>query len=193
MPQKPDWSEFYAITQHASPSALLFKALGYVQHRGRAIDIGGGALKDTRYLLEQGFEVTVIDKEELMAQVARAIHSVKLHFVITAFVDFDFPKNTFDLASAMFALPFNPPDTFEAVIQKIKASLVPGGIFCGQLFGAHDEWSSNPDMTFHTKEQAEKLFSDLKIIELAEEERDGKLANGTPKHWHVFNFIVRQK
>jgi len=193
MPQQPDWSEFYSITQHAPPSNLLLKALGYVQHKGRAIDIGGGALKDTRHLLEQGFEVTVIDKEELMAQAAQAIHSAKLHFVVTSFADFDFPKDAFDLASAMFALPFNPPDTFEAVIRKIKTSLVPGGIFCGQLFGVHDEWSSNPDMTFHAKEQAEKLFSDLEIIELAEEERDGELANGTPKHWHIFNFIVRQR
>ena len=47
-------------------------------------------------------------------------------------------------------------------------------------------------MTFHTKEQMEKLFSDMEVILLDEEEKDDKTANGTPKHWHVFHFIAKK-
>lgn len=190
--KKKDWEEYYEITKNKPPSKLLIKALGYVANKGKAIDIGGGALKDTRYLLEQGFDVTVVDKSELMAKEAEAIKSDKLHYFVSSFLDFDFPKNEYDIASAMYALPFNLPESFDAVFGRIKQSLVKGGIFCGQCFGVRDEWSTNQKMTFHTKEQVESLLSDMEVILLDEEEKDDRTANGTPKHWHVFNFIAKK-
>ncbi len=188
-----DWVEYYKITKDRPPSKLLVRALEFVKDKNKAIDIGGGALKDTRYLLSQGFNVTVIDKDELMAEEAVKIPSDKLHYFVSSFEDFDFSKNQFDIASAMFALPFNPPSTFNEVTKNIKEALVKDGIFCGQLFGINDSWSGRPEMTFHAKEQAEKLFSGMEIIFFEEEEKDGKTANGTLKHWHVFHIIARKK
>ncbi len=190
---KNEWTEFYEITKNKPPSKLLVKAIEYVKDKNKAIDIGGGALKDTRYLLSLGFDVTVIDANELMAEEAKKIVSKKLHYFVTPFDKFDFPENNFDIASATSALPFNSSDTFDKVIKNIKESLVKNGIFCGQLFGVRDEWSSRSKMTFHTREQAEKLFSDMEIIDFREEEKDGKTANGTLKHWHIFHFIARKK
>lgn len=158
-----DWTQYYEITRNKPPSKLLIKALGYVKNRERAIDIGGGALKDTRYLLEQGFDVTVIDSSELMVKEAKKIHSKELHYFISFFDKFDFPKNTFDIASAMYSLPFNQPETFDMVFEKIKNSLVRGGIFCGHLFGERDQWSKNKEMTFHTEKKARKLFEDMEM------------------------------
>lgn len=186
---KPDWSEYYELTRNKPPSKLLIKALGYVKNKKRAIDIGGGALRDTHYLLEQGFDVTVIDKSELMAKEAKKIKSDKLHYFVSSFEKFDFPEKTFDLACAMYSLPFNSPSTFDDVFEKIKKSLVKGGIFCGQLFGDKDQWSNNKEMTFHTEKQARKLFSGMEIIEFTEKENDDKIVNGTLKHWHVFHII----
>ena len=192
MPTSNEWAEFYDLTKNSPPSELLVQALAHVKNKGKAIDIGGGALKDTRYLLAQGFDVTVIDKSELMAKEAQAISSHRFYYFVSAFANFDFPKNTYDLASAMYSLPFNPSHSFKAVFAKIKTSLAKDGIFCGQCFGLHDEWSTNPNLTFHSKEQVEKLLSDLEVILLDEEEKDDKTANGTPKHWHVFHFIARK-
>lgn len=59
-----DWKTYYLQTADLPPSLLLVKALSFVSHRGKAIDIGGGALKDSRYLLAQGFDTTVIDQEK---------------------------------------------------------------------------------------------------------------------------------
>ncbi|MDO8512037.1 MAG: DUF3850 domain-containing protein [bacterium] len=187
-----DWSEYFRITGNNPPSKLLVKSLGYVAQKSKAIDVGGGALKDTRYLLEQGFDVTVVDKSDLITKEAEAIKSDNLHYFVSSFEDFDFPKNEYDIASAMYALPFNPPESFDVVFAKIKGSLVKGGIFCGQFFGVHDEWSNDKKMTFHTKEQVEKLLSDMEVILFDEEEKDDKTANGTSKHWHIFHFIVRK-
>lgn len=188
---KKDWTEFFQITKNRPPSLLLVRALQFVTHRSRAIDIGGGALKDTRYLLERGFDVAVVDESDLMEKEAEAIVSDKLHYFVSSFADFYFPKNEYDIASAMYALPFNPPESFNAVFAKIKQSLVNGGVFCGQCFGVHDEWSSDKKMTFHNKVQVEKLLSDMDVIALDEEEKDDKTALGTPKHWHVFHFIAK--
>ena len=192
-PMSLKWKTYYEQTEHAPPSPLLVSALPYVEHRGKAIDIGGGALKDTRYLLAQGFDVTVLDKEESLAEMADAIGNHRLHAVVTSFDEYAFPQQAFDLASAMFSLPFNPPHTFEQVFSSIKDSLVQGGIFCGQFFGDRDEWASNTDMTFHAKEEIERLLSDLQVIELDEREYRANLASGLPKHWHLFQVIARKR
>ena len=166
--------------------------LEYVVERGKAIDIGGGALNDTKYLLEQGFDVTVIDKSPLMEQEAKNIPSNKLRTTTISFEDFIFPKEEYDLTSAMFALPFTSPSHFNKVFKKIKGSLKKDGIFCGQFFGDRDEWNTNPNMTFHTKEQAQELLNDLEVISFKEDEKDDKTAKGDMKHWHVFHIIARK-
>lgn len=185
-----NWLKHQELTKNNPPSKLLIEALQHVGNGRVAIDIGDGALKDARYLLQQGFDVTVID------QIIRSPDDDtlldNLHCHTTAFDQFEFKKDTFDLATAMFALPFNPPESFDAVFDSIKSSLKPSGIFCGQFFGTRDEWSNNPKMTFHTKEQVEHLLSDLETISLVEIEKDSKTADGNPKHWHIFHVIARK-
>ena len=192
MSKNPDWKEYYRDTKDKPPSPLLVQALEYVQNKEKAIDIGGGALKDTRFLIEQGFEVTVIDKEESLVDMVASLDSERVHPIVSSFVDFDFPVGEYDIASAMYSLPFNSPETFDRVFGHIKNSLAPQGIFCGQFFGTKDEWRNNPKMSFHTKSQVEEYLDDMEILKLTEEERDGKTANGQPKHWHIIHFIARK-
>ena len=48
-------------------------------------------------------------------------------------------------------------------------------------------------MTFLDSEALADLLTDLEVIKLDEEERDGKTASGQDKHWHIFNLILRKK
>lgn len=191
--EKKDWSSYYDLTRSGPPRPLLVEAVEYVANRNRAIDIGGGALRDTRYLLRQGFDVTVIDKSSHLREEAQKIDSDQLHAYVTSFEEFDFGNQQYDLAAALFALPFNPPGTFNEVFTKIKQSLVAEGIFCGQFFGVHDSWVSRESMTFHTKEQVNALLADMEIIRFEEKEEDGATADGTAKHWHMFHVIARKR
>jgi tellurite methyltransferase len=189
-----NWSQHLMDTVAYAPSSLLVKALAHVARRDRAIDIGCGALRDTRYLLEQGFEeVTALDQEPGVAALAEALHSSRIRCVISSFVDFVFPQGSFDLICAMRSLPFVPPHECEATIEKIKQALVAGGIFCAHFFGPRDGWSDRDHMTFHTKEQLMELFQDMSILLLDEQEFNGTLADGTPKRWHVFNVIAKNE
>ncbi|MEO8065555.1 MAG: class I SAM-dependent methyltransferase [Candidatus Doudnabacteria bacterium] len=190
---KKDWTEYFENTKEYPPSKLLIEALCYVNNKHKAIDIGGGALKDTRYLLSQGFDTTVIDKEDQMATFARKLKSDRLHYFITTFANFDFPENEYDIASAIYSLPFNLPEDFDYVLMKVKNSLVKGGIFCGQFFGERDDWHINPTMTFHSGEKVKTLLADMNILLFEEKEFKGKTANNSPKYWHVFNVIARKK
>ncbi len=190
----PDWGRFYGFTKDSPPWQLLVRAAALAPRRGSALDLGAGAGRDTRYLLEQGFQVTAVDADPravaLLAEIS-TLPQTRLRVVQSSFEDFAFA--TYDLISAQFALPFLPRDRFTDVFARLKAALVPGGIFAGQFFGVHDQWNT-PDrsMTFLTRPEAAALLSDLEAIELTEEDVDGHVADGSPKHWHVFHILARR-
>jgi len=188
MADKKDWSEYYDFTRPQPPCELLVEALSYVRDIGKVIDIGGGALRDTKYLLQKGFDVTVIDKSPLLVKEAQEIKNERLHLFVTSFEDFQFPVDEYVLASAMYSLPFCEPAHFSRVITNIKASLKKGGIFCGQMFGDHDQWSKTVEMTYITADKAMEYLADMEIISFREQETE----EGRTKHWHIFDFIARK-
>lgn len=187
------WNEYHQKTKERPPSDLLITALDSVFEKNKAIDIGAGSLKDSKYLLNEGFEVTALDSNPIIQEVAGALDNKKLHTFNLSFEEFNFSENEYDIASAMFALPFIDPKYFDSVFLKIKNSLKPGGIFCGQFFGVNDTWSTNPLMTFHKKEQIVNLLEDFEIIKFEEVEYNGMAVLGGMKHWHFFDVIGRKR
>ncbi|MSR89369.1 class I SAM-dependent methyltransferase [Patescibacteria group bacterium] len=188
-----DWENYFENTKSYPPAPLLVKAMEYVKVKNKAIDIGGGGtLKDTKYLLSQGFETTIIDKEKAVEDSVQNIKSNELKFFRTDFADFDFPQNEYDVAAAIYSLPFIHSSKFTGVFEGIKKSLVKNGIFCGQFFGNRDEWHLNKNLTFVTKEEAQLMLGDMNVILFDVKEFEGKTADGNPKHWHVFDIIARK-
>ncbi len=187
-----NWSNYYQATRHSPPTPLLLQALKHIPSRNRAIDIGAGALKDSHYLLDQGFHVTAIDQAPLFTQESQSITSPKFQSFTTSFTDFNFPLANYSLAIAMFSLPFCPPQHFHQVITNIKLSLIKDGIFAGQLFGTQDDWSNHSHMTFHTLDQVNRLFSDVQIVSLKEIQKNDLTVSQQLKHWHIFHFIIKR-
>ncbi|MDB5266579.1 MAG: class SAM-dependent methyltransferase [Parcubacteria group bacterium] len=187
-----NWEQYYEQTKETPPRPSLVNAVELVQDKHEALDLGSGALNDTRYLLSVGFEhVTAVDKNPVSGEVLEQLPAEKVTYEISSFEDFDFVEGAYDLINAQYSLPFTSKGKFNDVIQSIIKSLKPGGVFVGQFFGDRDEWNvEGRDMTFQTKEEAESLLQGLKIAEFSEEEKDGKTAAGETKHWHVFHFIA---
>lgn len=192
--QNDTWSEYHKIKSTKPPSKLLVRALDHVKNKnGKALDLGAGALVDSNFLLEQGFEVTAVDSSQSSKKIAEEIHNPKFTFVQSAYDTFAFQPETYDLITAQWALPFNSPNTFLIMFENLKSSLKVGGIFVGQFFGVLDEWNTpDRDMTFNTYEEVQELLSRLYVIELNEEEKDGTTARGDAKHWHVFHVIAER-
>jgi tellurite methyltransferase len=185
------WTSYYENTQGLPPHESLVQALELVTNREAVLDVGAGALRDTKHLLNANFQIVVaLDAEEINED--GAIADSRLEVVTEAFETYEFPANTFDIVNAQFSLPFTAPDSFESVFKKVLGSLKVGGVFVGQLFGKNDSWSDNPKMTFHSTLDVERLLSGMEILGLEETEYDGTTATGNGKHWHIFHITARK-
>lgn len=191
--QNDHWKGYYQVTGSKPPSKLLVKALEYVTDKGKALDLGAGALVDSKFLLSEGYEVTAVDSSPTFIELTQEIKDSKFSFVQSTYDAFSYSLNSYDLITAQWALPFNSPGTFDMMFKNLKSSLKPEGIFTGQFFGIRDEWNvEGKDMTFHTQEEVHELLSDMHVIYIKEEEKDGTTARGNPKHWHVFHVIAKK-
>ena len=185
------WEDFYKITKDRPPWPLLVQAVSLLSQKKDALDLGCGAGRDTRFLLEQGFTVTAVDNDPHAIALLADFPQDRLRAVQASFEAFEF--ETYDLINAHFALPFTSEDRFHEVFARIKHALNADGIFVGQFFGVNDEWNTpGNQMTFLTREQAEAELKDLRILEFREEDVDSHVADGTPKHWHVFHIIAQK-
>ena len=186
------WEEYVAQTKDIKPRPFLVKAVEFVKEKNEAVDLGSGALNDVRYLVSKGFKhVTALDSKPVAKDIIKNFPADFVTYVINSFEEFEFAESKYDLISAQYALPFNPKESFNRVIGSIIKSLIPGGVFTGQFFGDRDEWNTpESKMTFVTKEQAQHLLKDLKVVLFTEEDKEGNTAAGKMKHWHVFHFIT---
>jgi tellurite methyltransferase len=186
------WEEFYKFTKGRPPWPLLVQAVSLLSNEQYALDLGCGAGRDTQFLLEQGFAVTAVDSDPHAIALMEELHQKRLRVVHSSFETFDF--ETYDLVNAHFALPFMLEEQFHLVFGRIIHALHTGGLFVGQFFGVHDEWNiPGNQMTFLTREQAKAELKGLRVLEFREEDVDSHVADGTPKHWHVFHIIAQKE
>ena len=187
---KNQWDRYYQITQNRPPSPLLIQAETLFGKTGKALDLGSGAGVDAKYLLDNGFTVTAVDNDDDAIERLHHINNPNLTVIKSTYDAFHY--EVYDLVNASWALPFNPKLTFTSMVQRLIKSIKKDGYFSGHLFGINDEWNrSDSNMTFQTRGEAEHIFDDLELINFEEVEKDGKTANGTPKHWHVFHIVAR--
>jgi SAM-dependent methyltransferase len=188
-----DWGSYYDAVAERPPHETLLGALDRFAEPGLAVDLGCGEGRDTVELLRRGWHVVAIDGEpEAIARLRARVgdQGDRLETTVARFEEAEWPEAS--LVNSSFALPFCPPESFDAVWSRIRESLAPGGRFSGQLFGDRDSWAGEQEMTFHSRAAAEGLFDGLALERFDEVEEDGQTALGEPKHWHVFHVIAHR-
>jgi tellurite methyltransferase len=197
------WTRYYDAAGDQPRETLLFALERFDAEAGAkgrglfAVDLGCGTGRDSAELLRRGWRVLAIDAEAEAIQRLlgrgdlRSGGATRLETQVARFEDAGWPEA--DLINSSYALPFCPPNQFGAIWQRIVASLRPGGRFSGQLFGDRDGWATQPDMSFQTRQDAEKLLRGLEVEHFEEVEEDGETAVGDPKHWHLFHVVARQR
>ena len=188
-----DWADFAAITKEHEHHPLLERAEALVpaNEQGRyALDLGCGGGRGTRFLLARGWHVTAVDSDPAAIAIVSQTQNENLRVVHSTFEDFEYGEAKRDLVSAQFSLPFLEPAKFASVFVRIKQAIRPGGVFAGQFFGPRDEWNKpGSNMTFVRREDIRGLMDGMRILELAEDDKEGCTATGATKHWHVFHVI----
>lgn len=188
------WPEYFEKTKTYPASKLLEMAFPLCHDRKHALDLGAGALRDSKFLLSAGFKkVTATDSDATIKKYAEKIPAKALSFIIKPFEKLQLRAETYNLINAQFALPFTSPPHLPELIDQIKNSLKPGGIFCANFFGPKDDWAKQPNMTFTSKTKVRQILKGLKIILLNEKHYHAKTADGSPKNWHIIEIIAQQK
>ena len=197
------WTRYYDAAGEQPRETLLFALERFDAEAGAevgglfAVDLGCGTGRDSIELLRRGWRVLAIDAEAEAIQrlLGRGDlgsgEAARLATQVARFEDARWPEA--NLINSSYALPFCPPNQFGAVWDRIVASLRPGGRFSGQLFGDRDGWATQPDMSFQTRQDAEKLLRGLEVEHFDEVEEDGETAVGDPKHWHLFQIVARKR
>jgi len=197
------WKKHYKHLEGKAmpPAATLNKALqlfAQEQHpvqKGHAIDLGCGNGIDTIAMLENGWQVLAIDKQqEALSQLNSSMPAELNNALTTQCTSFEnlteLPQSA--LVNATFSLPFCKPDSFDLLWQIISNCLLPEGRFAGHFFGKEDSWATNTNMTFHTAEAVKKLFPNFTLEAFQEVNKQGKTVSGQEKHWHVFHVVAKR-
>lgn len=192
------WKKYVAETADSIPTPFLEKAVKLLKHKDVALDVGAGGLRDSRYLLNQGFKkVVALDGEPSIIIIARDIFDRRLKLAVKTFDRFWFRWSAYDLVNAQFSLFFAGPKKIEHLMKRIKRSLKPQGIFCGVLLGMKDSWRESglerSFKAFHSEEEVRAFLVDMDILEWKEEEYDRPSFDGSAHHWHFYRFIARKK
>ncbi len=185
------WEEYYRATLDKPAHPHLENLEPHLPPAGLAYDLGSGAGRGTRWLVEHGLDVIAVDNDpkamEFFHQNPPKIGNVKT--IATSFTDLQLEPCV--LVMAQFSLFFMPRPELEAFWKKLWSAIKPGGLFSGQLLGVNDEWAPK-GYTVLTRAEVDEWLLGTEVIHLEEVERDGETALKVPKHWHIFHIVARK-
>ena len=156
-----------------------------------AVELGCGIGVEARFLAASGFTVHTVDGDASVEQPMAVLSAqLPIHHRRADLAQLrELPPT--DLLLSCATLPFVPRPDFGALWSRMREALRPRGILAVDLFGDRDEWADT-DGTYLSRADVEALLDGLEILELTEEERDGRSFSG-PKHWHTFRVIARAR
>ncbi|BCN29100.1 class I SAM-dependent methyltransferase [Anaeromicropila herbilytica] len=201
MIETDEWSVYFEHSNTNPPSDTAINALKELKNlKGEMIDLGCGAGVDALYFLENGWNVTAIDREiDFITNIREKMpEKLQKRFQIKKMLFEELKiQNAIDCICANYSLPFCNPSYFGVMWEAIVHSIKSGGIFSGVFFGDRDDWALNfPERTFHSKEHVIDMFNQFHIIDMMEDEYEGKCCNihgnPIPKHWHIIRVIARK-
>jgi SAM-dependent methyltransferase len=190
-PDDDRWAAYHAGQHGRPPRDLLLRALTLSGpgHGRTAIDLGCGAGIETRALLGAGWRVLAIDGDPgTETRLRRTIggHSPRLTVSTIPYADLT-ALPAADLIYAGYSLPFQNRESFDRIWSLMRAA--DPRWLAVNIFGVHDSWAGDPEMTFLTGAEARSLTDGMSLAYWHEQDADGPAFSG-PKHWHVFDLIA---
>lgn len=187
-----DFAGYNAAQSTRQVRPLARRALALLQEgSGEAVELGSGAGIEARFLAENGLSVHTYDADPsvapAMVELARTLPI--MHTTVDLSTLRSLPAA--DLVLSCATLSFVPRTSFRALWCLALEALRPGGMLAVDVFGDRDGWAGT-DGTFLRRDEVEDLLDGVEVLELTEEERDGRSFSG-PKHWHTYRLLARRR
>ncbi|MFH1971375.1 MAG: methyltransferase domain-containing protein [Patescibacteria group bacterium] len=189
-------------TKFWGPSNNTFFAIHSVNdYKRRALDLGCGSFRNSKFLFNSGFIVDAIDKDsrvkdftELFKQ-RRSFYKLKskefFNLKIADYLCCDLGKGKYDIVVSENSLSFNKRKDVQKMMHKIYIAMKKGGYFAGNFFGLKDFRFGKKNMSFYKKDEVLSLIKKFEIVWFEEQEGDDKQGS-SDFHWHAFEFLVKK-
>lgn len=193
------WGRYYEVTVERPAWITVRRAIELFGEGGGgpprfAVDLGCGAGRDARELLNAGWRVLAIDREPGAISALEAATApdvlARLESQVEDLADVAIPAC--DLVNASLCLPFLTPESFARTWQRILDALPIGGRFAAMLFGDHDGSANDPEMTCLPPDEVRSRLAAFEIEYWTDREEDTTTALGEPHHFHLVEFVARR-
>ena len=131
--------EFYEKSNKYNKPSKLLKRFFDMKLEGNlknkiAIDIGAGVGNDAKFLLEKGFKVTCIDKEEKAKEIAisKIGNNEKFNYIVDTIENIKLQES--DFIYECFCLQFCNHQKIDSVMERIIKNISQGGFFVRKFY-----------------------------------------------------------
>ena len=170
-----EWKAYYERVGQ-KPNQLVVHALEkFVIRKDAALDLGAGNLRDSKFMIEQGFVLVVaVDS----SRESLAFKTDKIELKIMPIEKFMPKKDSFDFVSCCNTLFFLTPKQIANVFQNVKEGLRSGGIFICNVLGKDDDWAfNNIPVSSFTEDSLVSICQGFNIRGIGEERNINKTVN----------------
>jgi cyclopropane fatty-acyl-phospholipid synthase-like methyltransferase len=179
-PELTRWQERFAAPGYlfgTEPNAFLKDHAHLLRKGEKALAIADGEGRNGVFLAEQGLDVLSVDFSPIAQEKARKLaaeRGVTLRIEQVDIIDWDWPREAFDVVAAIFFQFVLPPER-DKIFAGIKKTLKPGGLLLLEGYGLKQlEYKtggpSNPTQLY-TRELLEQAFGDFSSLDIREYDR----------------------
>lgn len=191
MRNQDNWKLYYEKSSKRAPRETLIKALEQFPNnfRGLAFDLGSGACREVKHLLDLNWQVIAVDNEWKAKKYFEDALGNRTNgtFQLTSFENIKWQKA--DLIHGGFALAFCPKPQINEVLEDIKANLKENGVFSANFFGPEHTWS---DLCLLSKAEILAYFKDFEILEVRETKEAKTSTLGEELYHHDITLIAKK-
>lgn len=181
------WNERYAkpgFLFGTDPAQFLVEQSHHLKRGQKALAVADGEGRNSVYMAEKGLTVTAMDSSDVAIDKARglaAARSAVIDFQLADLRTWDWQEGEYDLVVAIF-IQFAEPGFRDDIFAGMKRSLKPGGIlllhgYTPKQIEYGTGGPSNP-ANMYTEQLLQDRFGDMKILRLAEYEREVQEGQG---------------
>ncbi len=193
----PDWHDYYEQVGHRPNQMVRNWVEEFVRHRTRALDLGSGNFRDSRWLKHKAnFER--VDAVDPFPGAEAYLHD-GIRYYPMRIQDFLIEEAAYDLIIAMNSLYFLSYPEIARALNSASNGLREHGVLAFNLLGDRDDWIAKGTLEgavpFSERTARELLEgSSLETLRLSEHEIEiPPMRPGSKSRWHVFDIALLKR